>query len=265
MTFDSNLPENELNRCTIHSRREIIALLREIGTRNQLMHMQANQDGDSVDTSILHIDESNEFIIINCTSGRLPDEHLLKSDHVSFETTLDNIRMLFSVSCVEKCDHDARAGLRIALPKTLVRLQRREFYRVQTSVASPVKCTFPVWSEKKQTISPVTLTLANISAGGLCVMDEKELGTAEVGMYFQNCRINIPDGPVTAVLQLRDVEEVTLDDGRHVRRLGFMFVELSISVAASLQRYITKLEREQDAHKGNIGKALSCFAGTSLD
>jgi c-di-GMP-binding flagellar brake protein YcgR len=252
MTVDDDISDDDLSRYTIHSRREIVSLLRKVGDSKQLVHMQSDSSGDSIVTSILHVDEPGGFVIIDCAQSGLINEQLLESAYVSFQTMLDNIRMLFSAPGVAACEHEARPALRIELPVALIRLQRRESYRVPTPVALPVNCIIPVFNETNHVTTWKTLALANIGAGGLRLMDDRKLITADLGANFENCTIELPDGPVTVTLQLRDVQDAMLRNGRQVRRLGFMFINPAASVVTLVQRYITKLEREQNARKAGM-------------
>jgi c-di-GMP-binding flagellar brake protein YcgR len=253
MTVDDDISDDDVSRYTVHSRREIVSLLRKVGDSKQLMHMQSDSSGDSIVTSILHVDEPGGFVIIDCAQSGLINEQLLESAYVSFQTMLDNIRILFSVSRVDECAYEGGLALRIELPAALIRLQRRESYRVQTPVVSPVNCIIPVFNETNQVTTWKTIALANIGAGGLRVVDDRKLINAELGTNFENCTIELPDGAVTVTLQLRDMQEAILKNGRHVRRLGFMFVNPPTAVVTLVQRYITKLEREQNARGAGRG------------
>jgi c-di-GMP-binding flagellar brake protein YcgR len=252
MTFEYDNNAGDMERYTVHSRREIISLLRNVGARNQLVRMQPDGSGDAVVTSILHVDDENNSVVIDSAPSRLANERILESAAVSFETVLDNIRMLFSAASVESCDFEERPALLIPVPATLIRLQRREFYRVLTPIATPVKCAIPVLDESTKTAVPVTVALANVSAGGIGVVDDGKKIMPDIGKSFPNCRIDIPGSPIAVTLQLRNAQELTLSNGKQVRRLGFMFIDPASSVLASVQRYITKIEREQNARKSGM-------------
>jgi c-di-GMP-binding flagellar brake protein YcgR len=252
MTFEYDTTAGDMERYTLHSRREIINLLRTVGTRNQLLRMQPEGSGDSVVTSILHVDDDSGTVVIDCAPSRIVNERILESGTVSFETVLDNIRMLFSAAGVQSCEFEERPALLIPLPASLIRLQRREFYRVQTPIATPVKCAIPVVDPQLKSAVSVTVALANVSAGGIGVVDDRKLIAPDIGKSFPNCRIDIPGSPVAVTLQLRNVQDLTLSNGKQVRRLGFMFIEPSSSALASVQRYITKIEREQNARKAGM-------------
>lgn len=253
MSYENNDDPEGLSRYKLHARREIVSLLRNLGQRNQLVRMQGNSGADSAVTSILHVDDTDGNVIFDCAPSRLTNERLLESSEVSFETVLDNIRILFSASGVDSCTHDGRPALSIPIPATVVRLQRREFYRVMTPVTTPVKCTLAVRDETGQVQSTVVLQLSNVSAGGLGLVDEKKQINLDFSADFPDCRVDLPGTPVTVTLRLRSSQDVTLSNGKNIRRLGFMFVNPSSAVESAIQRYITKLEREQNARKAGLG------------
>jgi c-di-GMP-binding flagellar brake protein YcgR len=252
MTFTKNDDQEGLSRYKIHARREIVNLLRNVGSRNQFVRMQANRGNDSAMTSILDVDESAGSVIIDCAPGQVTNERLLESSDISFETVLDNIRILFSTSGLESCEHEGRPALSFAIPASVLRLQRREFYRVLTPVSTPVKCTIPVLDETGKLIASVEVPLANVSGGGIGIVDEKKEIILTFGTDFANCRVELPGNPVTVTLRLRNSQDVSLSNGKSIRRLGFMFVDPPNSVEAAIQRYITKLEREQNARNAGL-------------
>jgi flagellar brake protein len=237
----------DLSRYQVNSRREIINLLRTVGDRNQLVRMQANGNADSFVTSILEVDDVQGVVIIDCAPSAMINQRVLESDDISFETVLENIRILFSASHAESCIHEGRPALCIEIPTHVVRLQRREFYRVPTPVANPVRCTIPIVNETDNTTTTAILPLYNVSGGGIATVDEKKLIPANIGAVYKNCQIDLPGGAVTVTLQLMNLHDITLSNGKGTRRLGFTFVDPSNSAVTAIQRYLTKLEREQNA------------------
>lgn len=252
MTFLNDDDAHDLNRYQVNSRREIIHLLRTVGQRNQLVNMQANHGADSVVTSILEVDDAQNIVIIDCAPSATTNQRVLASNDARFETLLENIRILFVASHLESCMHDGRPALRIPLPQSLIRLQRREYYRVPAPVTNPVKCTIRMVDEADK-VSTVAAPLFNVSGGGIAVVDEKKLIPESVGAIFEKCRIDLPGGAVEVSLQLRNVHDIKLSNGKQTRRLGFMFINPPNAIMAAIQRYITKLEREQNARMTGLG------------
>lgn len=243
MTFNFDIGIEDLGPYQVHSRREIITLLRSIGERNQLVRMIFNGGSEAVVTSILEIDETNNCIIIDCAPSQLQNQRILDSDNISFETMLERIRILFFVTHIESCLYDNLPAFRIGLPANLVRLQRREYYRVVTP-----RCTIQIPHQQGPGSTSVTVPVQNVSAGGIGILDDKKLLDDTVGRVYENCRIALPEGaPVTATLEVRNAQDITLGNGKTIRRLGCLFVDLPKPMLAAVQRYITKLERDQNA------------------
>ena len=232
----------------VHSRREILALLRNICDQKQMINMIANQGSVAIVTAVLAIDEIEGSIIIDATQHQSVMQRFIDSDNVSFETALEQIRILFFVTKVEACQYADLPAFKIAVPETMIRLQRREYYRVPTPLISPVNCSITIPQVSTSETRSVSVVLQNVSGGGIAIIDEQGLLDQTIGRIYKNCRIDLPGGTlVVASLEIRNVQEIRLPNGKHVRRLGCLFVDLPHAMMAAVQRYITKLEREQNA------------------
>ena len=248
MTFNNNFGVEDLGPYQVYSRREIIALLRNISDSNQLVRMIINGGTEAVVTSILRVDEASNLVVIDVAPNQLQNQRILQSDNISFETLLEHIRILFFVTQVQSCMFENLPAFCFTIPPSLIRLQRREYYRVLTPVTNPVRCTITIPHEVDETSTTVVVALQNVSGGGIAVLDEKKLLDPTIGRIYKDCRIDLPGGSiVVATLQIRNVQDVTLPNGKAIRRLGCLFVDLPKAMMGAVQRYITKLEREQNA------------------
>src|SRR5476649_2350241 len=138
----------------VASRREITALLRGIGEKNQLIRMLVHGESDVCVTSILDVLPDDNTVILDCSIDREQNQRILSARAVSFETTLDKIRILFSAERVEQASFEGNPALKIALPATLIRLQRREFYRMATPVSNPVRVVITLPAELAAAAAP---------------------------------------------------------------------------------------------------------------
>jgi flagellar brake protein len=230
----------------ISSRREIIALLRGIGEKNQLVRMLIHGAADVCVTSILEVDPAADTLVLDRSIDREQNQRILKGGRVSFETTLDKIRILFAADDVRATSYRDGPALMIDLPPTLVRLQRREFYRMATPVSNPVRVIIPMPEELGG--GTALFPLSDISCGGIAILDNKAQLGDTIGLNYLLCRIDLPDiGTVTTTLQVRNAIDITLLNNKTNRRLGCRFVDISRANLAMVQRYITKLERERNA------------------
>ncbi|MES2153166.1 MAG: flagellar brake protein [Pseudomonadota bacterium] len=230
----------------VGSRREIIALLRGIAAKNQLIRMLIHGEADVCVTSILDVDAEANAVVLDCSINKEQNLRIVGARHVSFETTLDKIRILFSADQVEAVTFENAPALKMAIPESLIRLQRREFYRMATPVSHPVRALIPMPAELGGGTN--VFPLADISCGGIAILDNKLLLGNTIGLQYADVRIDLPEvGTVTTSLQIRNALDMTLLNSKTNRRLGCEFVDISRANLGLVQRYITKLERERNA------------------
>ena len=230
----------------VGSRREIIALMRGIGERNQMIRMLVHGEADVCVTSILDVDAENNRIILDCSINKEQNARILVAKRISFETTLDKIRILFATEKIEATSFENGPALSMALPDSMIRLQRREYYRMATPVSTPVRVSIPLPEDLGGGSS--SFPLADISCGGIAILDNKLILGNTIGLNYDGCRLDLPEiGAVTMTLQVRNSLDLTMLNSKTNRRLGCEFINMSRGALAGVQRYITKLERERNA------------------
>jgi c-di-GMP-binding flagellar brake protein YcgR len=235
----------------VDSRREIVALLRQISEKHQLVRLLVNGEADVCVTSLLEVDPDTNTMVLDRSVNREQNDRIAKARSIACETSLDKIRILFTIDGVRETPFDGGSALRAEIPPTLIRLQRREYYRMATPVSNPVRVVIPMPPELGG--GSQAFPLADISCGGIAILDNKlQLGNT-IGQTFSNCRIELPEtGPVTTSLQIRNLLDMTLLNNKSNRRLGCAFVDISRGNLAAVQRYITKLERERNARLAGL-------------
>ena len=234
---------------TVESRREIIALLRGIREKKQLVRLAVMGESDVCVTSVLEVDPDTDSVLLDCSVDRSQNRRMVEAKRVAFESTLDKIRIMFNSETLTETTHDERPALRMDIPESLIRLQRREFYRMETPVGNPVKVS--VRTNEGETY---VLPLADISCGGIAILDNLHQLGDDNRQTFEHCVIEVPDiGNVTTSLQVRNHIEINLLNGKTSRRVGCQFVNISRGNLAAVQKYITKLERERNARLAGLG------------
>jgi c-di-GMP-binding flagellar brake protein YcgR len=236
----------------VASRREIVALLRQISDKHQLIRMLVDGEADVSVTSILHVDAERGSMILDRSLNGEQNRRMVAARRVNCETTLDKIRILFPADALREATWEGRPALEADLPATLIRLQRREYYRMATPVSNPVRVVIPGLLELGG--GSGAFPLADISCGGIAVLDNKlQLGD-KIGQVFSGCRLELPEvGPVTTSLQVRNLLDLTLLNNKTNRRIGCEFIDISRGNLANVQRYITRLERERNARLAGLG------------
>lgn len=240
--LDADLPsELDLSQFHVQSKVEIVHILQAIMQKKGLVTAYFNQGESFVLTSLLMIDKVRDEVILDYGSNEEINLKLMDSPETLFVTYQDKVRVEFRANQVLKTKFNDRDAFCIKLPDRLLKLQRREFYRLITPVINPLRCVIPV-SEANR----IEVTVADLSVGGVGIMDLPLDASAAVGTRFQGCRIMLPEiGIVTVTIEIRCFQDITLRSGAKSRRYGCRFVDAPDSMQVLLQRYINKQERDR--------------------
>lgn len=229
-------------RCTLTSRTEILFQLRAIQKRKLLVNLDIQGSREIVVTSVLAVNEANNSVILDCARGDALNQNLLSGKGAEFVTQLDGVSITFMTGPVTLCTYDKLPALKIALPKSMIRLQRREDFRVPMPIANPVKCIVPAVSDGQP--DPVTTHIVDISCGGVALADTSGRLATETGTILENCRLLLPEqDAVFTTLEVRNSAQVRRPNGSFQTRVGCRFVDLPAEAANRLQRFVTEIER----------------------
>jgi len=136
---------------------------------------------------------------------------------------------------------EGRSAFRVRLPSEMLRLQRREFFRVRTPAPGQATCLVPSGDDASKYES---LQLLNISVGGVAVMSYPHLFDLPVGETVRNCFLDLPGiGPVNVSFRVVNVYDE--DGDSNARRCGCQFVDLTPQARMMVQRYVNRVESEQ--------------------
>jgi flagellar brake protein len=234
--------DEQLARYTLHSRADILFQLRAIQKRKLLVNLDLQGSRQIIVTSVLAVNEINNTVILDSARGDALNHELLSGKGAEFITQLDGVSISFATGPVTLCTYEKLPALRIALPQSLVRLQRREHFRVPMPIANPVKCIVP--SASQDDPDPITTHIVDIGCGGVAIAETGgRLGT-ESGRILTGCKLLLPETDVIfTTLEVRNSAQIRLHNGAFQTRLGCKFIDLPNDMAATLQRFVMDIER----------------------
>lgn len=229
-------------RYAVHSRAEILFLLRAMQKRKLLVNLDLPGSRQIVVTSVLAVDEAQDVLILDSARGDALNRELMSGKGAEFITQLDGVSITFPTGPVTLGTYEKLPALRLALPRSLIRLQRREHFRVALPIANPVKCIVRPTPEDGP--DPITAHIVDIGGGGVALADSGgRLGT-ETGKLLPDCQLLLPDvGTLVTTLEVRNSAQIRLHNGAFQTRLGCKFASLPNEAATRLQRFVMQIER----------------------
>jgi len=230
-----------LARFTLHSRADILFQLRAIQKRKLLVNLDLLGSRQIIVTSVLMVNESKNTLILDSARGDALNQELMAGKGAEFVAQLDGVSISFATGPVAWCKYEGVPALRITLPQSLVRLQRREHFRVPMPIANPVKCIVPSIDGDAD---PITTHLVDIGCGGVAIAETGGRLGPETGRNLPDCRLLLPESDtIVTSLEVRNSAQIRLHNGVFQTRLGCQFIDLPNDMAAKLQRFVMDIER----------------------
>lgn len=206
-----------------------------------------NEGKDMLITTLAEVSE--DHIILDYGPSSELNRRALETEKHFCVTTLEKVRVQFILRGFQRVEYGGRPAFRCALPEEVLRLQRREYYRLVTPIVRPLKCTMPITLVNGDKHIHEA-SVFDISGGGMGISAPPDGIPFESDMELPNCRIELPEvGFVTATVKIRSVFEITLRSGARIKRAGCEFVKLPGPMGTLIQRYIIKVERERKARE----------------
>ena len=226
----------------IHSEIDIVFILRGIMQTNSLITLYPNYENDFILTSIIAIDPDKKEMIVDYGTNERNCQKALQSISLVFVTTQNRVKIEFVCDQIKKIQYKGENAFAVNIPRSLLRIQRRNHFRISTPIVKPLKCVIPITG--KDTISKAEVALLDISCGGIAVIDQHPIINFDPGIIYDNCQIALPEiGTINAAIQVKNTYEITLRNGQNCMRAGCQFIDLAANMEAMIQRYIIKQEQ----------------------
>ena len=241
------LSSGEDSQFRIRSKREIQSILKGIAREGTRAALYYDDENDYVLTAMLDANEQGMWLDIDAMPTN--NKRILRSKKVIFISSHHQVKVQFVSNHIENALFENREALYLPLPESLLRIQRREYFRLTTPVSNPLKCIIPVAPPPDLKDVPDTrtlkreVTIMDISGGGVALVCEAHDTELEPGKIYENCKINLPGiGTISTTVKVKNSFEVTLHNGQTNKRAGCEFMHLSGAADTLLQRYVTQLQ-----------------------
>lgn len=229
----------------VHSRVEIASIMRAIMQKNALLSVYFDEGNAFIVTSILDVDDVQSTIILDRGPDPQANARLLQAPRLVCVTSVDKVKVQFICNDADVIEYDGREAFQVPMPDKLLRLQRREYFRLATPMVNPIKCMLTAQTGGE--IRQMEHNIADISCGGIATNSSTTLPLFEPNTRFE-CRIALSDtDTLQTTVELRNTFEVTLANGRKLRRCGYQFIAFTEKDRVLVQRYIMQQQREQRA------------------
>lgn len=243
------LSTDEFSQYMLNSKAEMFAVFRGMVEHVSQVTMFFNEARDMVLTSMISYDDNG--LLLDLGASPEMNRKALDAEKLFCVTQLDRVKIQFILRRLRQVETSGGPAFFAALPDSVLRLQRREYYRLATPIVRPLQCViaFPAASGEPRMLES---HIGDISGGGLGVISIPLEVPLETGLRL-NCRIDLPEvGVVSGSIVVRSVFESVTRNGIRSQRAGCEFLNLPGPMLTLIQRYILKVERERKARESGM-------------
>jgi c-di-GMP-binding flagellar brake protein YcgR len=235
--------ENENPEFAIHNHKEIAAILGGLMKSRAVINLDT-QGGVSLVTSVLEVSNEDNYVYLDISPDNSINDQIIHSKHVTFSTQT-GIKVRWHSTHLHRVILPDGDALSMVLPAVIERIQRREYFRLNTPQGKEaIVCKIPVDEDIFEA------TVFDMSVGGVGVSIKGVLpdNFSQAGQ-FAGCSIEFPEiGIVLVGLRICRVWETSkIKSGELSTRFGMEFVNLSRGASNVIQRHMNQLQAESVA------------------
>lgn len=237
----------------IRNASEIMLMLRRIRDSRVLLNVFIDGGPHRFVSAVL--DAGPRGIVLDASADERLNKHAASSELLTGIAQLDGVRVQFDLPGAQAVLFDKLPALYAQLPTGMLRLQRRDTYRLAVPLHSPVGCVVRYHPKRPEDTAPdapppepITAKprVVDISMDGIAlVFSEHELPLS-VGMDLADCKLTLPESESSQVhLRVRNLHHTTNPQGGRNVRAGCEMINVPARFTQLIQRYIFKVERER--------------------
>ena len=177
------------------------------------------------------------------------NKRILLSEKITFVSMHQHVKVQFEAQDIVEALLEGDKTFYLDLPEYLLRIQRRDHFRLRIPASTPFKCFVPVkpFDPNKPGEPEIIrdLPVMDISTGGIGLL----CGEYEAGLQpkatFQNCRISLPDiGTIRVNIEVKNNVKFSAPNGATRTRIGCQFLRMDNQASLLLQSYVNRLQSE---------------------
>ena len=237
----------DLAKFTLATPAEIAQHLASIAKHGHMVTVFANKGKSFILTRLLDVDFQTGLFTFDWGAEEDTNAQVLNSERNVFVCSPEGVKTQFVTGQVSKVMLEGRPAFLCKLPEQVIKLQRREFFRIQTPLGTPVFCHIADFGQRA-----IDLALFDISLGGMSLWLPGVSTTGfDIGQQYRQCTIDLkPFGTLNLGIEVRHRLTARMRNGNEAMRIGCSYLNLTPQMETLIQRYVGFLERERRALVG---------------
>jgi c-di-GMP-binding flagellar brake protein YcgR len=221
-------------------------LLNTVKEEEHELYVNLPADNTQFVTEILGIDWPNKWIWLGTPYDKTLRNRCNSSTEYIIVTFPDAVKIQFSGVSIVQAHYQNADALRITIPKSLIRLQRRNYFRIigDEELNARVQMDIPNYPNK--------LTLLDMSMEGCGFTVQASSSPYKIGEIIKDVRLTLPDGKGSMLMKLTICSINPTQDDPDIFLLGCEMKTLDRDAERRLQRFLLATERRQRANHHTV-------------
>ena len=234
----SDTKKDNLESILLTQRDEIVSLLNKINSKHSLLTIVLNTAEECFGSTILEINKEENYLVLDELYPIQGHELIKVGTEISLNAHHAGAFVNFTNTIEAIGSNDDAAYYKISIPGEIEYHQRRNTYRVTTSMSEPI----PVNLVNEENVL-VSAELRDISLGGVCLrLNDSSHVTFKDGDHIPTCLIQVSkDRKILSSLNICHVEKINETGSL---RIGAEFGSISKFDQRELEHLIATLDRE---------------------
>jgi c-di-GMP-binding flagellar brake protein YcgR len=233
--------------------REIGLVLQSLIDKRALISAYVSPRNHTFPTALISVSPEKGTLLIDGSANDAINRSVTQAHHLTCVSQLDRIHIQFRLTGLSPTLVEGKIAFRADVPDRVLKLQRREFYRLQTSVTEPVTCSVPT-AQPGAASEYTELRVLDISGGGIAVVVPHGHPLFKPYRELEDCLLRLPNvDPIPVQLSVRNLFRQLNQNGTEIWRAGCQFTSLPRGADVLIQRYIFRLDRQRSARERGIG------------
>ena len=193
-------------------------------------------------TTLLDAEPSGNRLIFDCSGSADINQRFLQGGRHVFAGRPGGIHVQFATGPATEITYEGSKAFAVALPKFVVRMQRRDTFRIETPLGRPLQFFGRLPDGRL-----LSLPAHDISVSGLGTTSTEMPVGFSAGDRLENCHFALPEDPHELFFSatIRHVTPLVGRTGQQQWRIGLHFENMPAVEENRIQRYIAKVERER--------------------
>lgn len=204
--------------------------------------VQFNGGAESFLSTLLAVEPASGRLVFDCSGSSETNRRLLASQRNVFVGHPGGVPVQFVCGPAVEIAYEGRQAFAVSLPERLLRLQRREYFRIKTPRVKPL-----IFFGRLPHGVLLKLPSHDISVSGIGLDADILPDGLAVEQVLDKCHFALPGDTQELFLTatVRRIMEHETRSGSRYWQIGLQFNQLSTGDENRIQRYIDRIERER--------------------